>query len=296
MLGAAAAAPAALAEEAALILVLTSSDDARTLAVSDAFRAGFPTALRMSYVLEPGVDAGAFVADNIRGQRLSLVFAVGDAALRVAVREFAPAPVVYADVLDRAIAGSRPDVVGLSPRLDPAAVVAKLGQTAPNARKVGIVRASGDADPWWDTFAAAAKGAGLDLHVRMAGGPADAEAAVRELLLATQLLWIQQDARLWTPDVLSRALHQAWIARLPVATYARTHFDSPTPPAFVLAPDAKGMGDAAAKLGQSLLSGASSLPAAWAAPVLLASARGMRNARLLLNAKVATGIDEVVGG
>ena len=280
------------AEDPPLLVVFTSDRSARTSALIRGLKTGLAGATLMSCDLSTEADAGAFIADNLRGVDVALVAAVGGLALRVALREFAATPVIWADTLDDAAAALHPKARGVSPRLDPAAVLAKLKTLKPDLGGIGVLRSIGDNDVYWSDLEAACKSAGLDLRSPPLAGPAEVDNAFKQLSSAAGITWIQPDPQLWTGAVLASLFHEAELAHHPIIGFQREQLSGAQHPAAVLESDPAAMGKLAAQLAISALKGA--LPEAtrtYAPSLMVAQPSALRAAGILVNKKTAAAVD-----
>lgn len=290
-----AVAPGLAAQERPVVLVLTGDDSARTTRIVAAFEKACDFAATMSYQVGDEAAAGAFIADNIRGRPLGLVFAVGNVALKIAARELGGTPVVYAEVGDPSLVGGRADVTGVPTRLEARGVFERLRIVRPGLRRVGFLRAAADQDAWWRRATATAGALGIDTELVDVPGVQEVGAAFESLLSSTELVWIQPDTRLWTGAALSGVFHAARLRRFPVVGFSRAHLDAPEPPAMVAVGHPDSIAAAAAAMARTRLVGAPALVHATVAPMLLGHARGMRDAGLQVIATTTAALDELLG-
>ncbi|MFT7520545.1 MAG: hypothetical protein ACI9MC_002694 [Kiritimatiellia bacterium] len=145
------------------ILVLTSQSDQRSDVIATSFKKQVDFAMRFTYDLGAESDSTAFIADNVRGQIISLVFAMGDLALKSSGREFSSTPKVYADVRDLSLALGRSDVRGVDVRTEPRATLDKLTSIIPGAKTVGVIRRSSDNREYCTLVESAAEARGRTL-------------------------------------------------------------------------------------------------------------------------------------
>lgn len=296
MLGAGAVAStlprAARADDPPLFVIFSGSSSPRCAAVCKGFKAAMGEAMLMSCDLSTEADAGAFIADNLAGVSVSGVFAVGDVALRVALREFNQTPVVWADALDNAAASIYPKARGVSPRLDPGAVLSRLKILKPDLSVLGVLRSATDTDPYWGALGAACKAAGVELMSPPVGSSADVNNAFKSLIAGAGFTWIQPDAGLWSGAVLASLFHEAIISQHPVMAFQREQLSGAQGPALVAESDPVAMGAQAAELAKALVAGAA--PAElqrYAAPVLVGNLVALRKAGVLVNKKSAASVD-----
>lgn len=277
------------------LLVLTADEGERTKAIASTFKKGCDFAVRMSYLIGDEADAGAFIADNIRGQPLSLVFAVGPVALRVATREFAGVPVVFADVPPESAPPPSSTISGVPARLDAADLFARLAQLRPGLADVGILKGAEGGSEYWASVEAAAKAAGLRLTVKEVASADEVHNAFMALTGPTDLVWLPAEAHLWTAGSLARVFHEASIQRFPIVSFARAHADAPNAPAVVAFPAPEAVGDLAAAMARSRLVGEAGPEATGVRAQLVGHVRSMRAAGLVVSAKSTTALDELVG-
>lgn len=282
----------ALAEDPPLVVIFSNSSSPRSAAVCKGFKAALGEAMLMTCDLSAEADAGAFIADNLAGVSVGAVFAVGDVALRVALREFNQTPVVWADALENAAAAIYPKARGVSPRLDPAAVLTRLRTLKPDLGVLGVLRSSSDLDPYWKTVAEACKAAGVELMSPPVGGGSDVSNAFKSLIAGANLTWLQPDAALWSGSVLASLFHEAAISQHPVMSFDRAQMSAVQGPPLVAETDPASMGAQAAELAGALLSGKP--PAElqiFAKPVLVGDMVALRKAGVLVSKKTAAALD-----
>lgn len=281
--------------ERPVILVLTGDDSPRAQQIAASFKKACDFAVRMSYQIGNEADAGAFIADNIRGQPLSLVFAVGPLALKIAAREFSGTPVVYSEVTDASLVAGRADITGVSTRLEPRAMIERLRLLHPGMLRIGLLRASADQDAYWQHTQATATELGVEPVVRTVSGAMEVDNAFKSLITTTDLIWIQQDTRLWTATALSKCFHEATLQKRAVVSFARSHLDAPNPPAMVAFGHPDGVAATAAAMARNMLLQEPAPLYNYIAPMILGHAKAMRNAALPVNAKTTASLDELVG-
>lgn len=280
--------------EKPVVLILTSDESARTATITDAFKAKIDGTTRISYQLGGETDAAAFLADNIRDLKIDVVFALGDRAFAAAAREFTTTRVVYADVVDTSAAEGRTNVVGLSMRVDPGAVIARARTLIPQLRVLGAVRGGRDReDRWWESLAAACEAQGMRLSTQRASAPGDLPNAMQVLLADAGLIWLLPEPGLWTPSAVSRALMDAQLQKKPVIGFERSWLNAANPAPLVVESSATGLGEAAARpvLEAIGMSGAGEL-AQFPAPWLLGSRVAFRALGINLKKETAAAVDE----
>jgi hypothetical protein len=287
-------APRLWATERPVILILTSDETERTLTIASRFKKACDFAVRMSYLVGNESDAGAFIADNIRGQPVACVFAVGAAATRVAIREFAASPVIFAEVPPDGAPTSGPNLYPITTRLDPTPTLERLLKLLPGMKEVGLLCKS-STETYWPAAAEAAKALGLRATVRQVQEPDEVPNAFMALTGPTELVWLQQEPRIWTGGALSRVFHEATIQRFPLVGFARAHLDSPNPPPVVACGHPEGIGDLASRLARSIVLGEAAPTELGVAPMLIGHARAMRAAGFVVSAKSTEVLDELVG-
>lgn len=280
--------------ERPVILVLTGDESARTAQIAATFKKACDFAVRMSYQIGDEADAGAFIADNIRGQPLSLVFAVGPVALKIAAREFSGTPVVYAEVTETALVAGRPEITGVSTRLEPRATIERLKQIHPGMTRIGLMHA-GDRDPYWVHASATAQDLGVKPFVKVVSAAGEVENAFKSLLSETDLVWLQHEPRLWTGTGLAKVFHEASLQKFPICTFNRAHFEAANPPALVAYGHPDGIAATAAAMARNMLLDEPAPLYNYIAPMIVGNARAMRMAGLMVNAKTSAALDEVVG-
>ena len=289
---AAATGPRAWADDPPLVVIFSSAASTRSAAVCKGFKAGLGEAMVMSCDLSAEADAGAFIADNLAGVSVGAVFAVGDVALRVALREFNQTPVVWADALDNAAASIYPKARGVSPRLDPTAVLSRLKTLKSDLSVLGVLRSTTDVDPYWEVVSAACQAAGVKLMSPPVSGGADVSNAFKSLIAGAQLTWIQPDAGLWSGAVLASLFHEASLSGHPVMSFDREQMAAVQGPPLVAETDPAAMGAQAAELAKALLAGSPpSELQRYAGPVLVGNMVALRKAGVLVNKKTAAALD-----
>lgn len=276
-----------------VVIIFTSDTEPRTQDIVASFKEHLGPALRLTYDLGGRPDAGAFVADNTREIDSDLVFAVGDLALKAAAREFSTERIVFADVVDPSVAEGRDNIEGVSASVDPAQVVARLKSLMPEMQTLGVLEGRGGNTAYYDAVAEAATRAGLGIERRSVASAADVPNAVDYLLSRSDLIWLQSDARVWSPSLLSTVFRDGAQAGKPIVGFARTHMQATPPPALVLVSDAAGQGRAAANLARAHLGReTSSEVGTYATPVLVSRLDAARAGGLRLRKATVDVVDE----
>ncbi|MFZ5477431.1 MAG: ABC transporter substrate-binding protein [Myxococcota bacterium] len=287
-------APPIFAQEAdrPLILVLTSDTVPRSAQIAATFKKSCDFATRISYQIGDEVDAGAFIADNIRDQGVSLVFAVGPLALKIATREFTGTPIVFSEVTEIPQTGGT--VVGVSTRLDPQGMIERLKKLHPGMTRIGLLHGSAADDPYWVHTTAMAGALGLKPVVRSVTTPEEVENAFKALLSSSDLVWIQQEPRIWTATVLSRVFHEANLQKFPVVSFSRTHLEAANPPAIVAYGHPDGVAQTAAQMARQILLDEPPPLYNYVTPMLVGHMRSMRSVGMTVSAKTAELLDELI--
>jgi|GEM_PF-7022231 len=279
--------------ESKRVLVLLSDASERSIAISNAFKERLQGGLVMTYDLGQQADAGAFIADNIRGMGISFVFAVGDLAARAASREFATIPIIHAEVVDPGVLVSRPGVEAVASWPDPAATLQRYGKVVRPLNSVGLLRTPRTTRQV-DAVLAAGKATGVKVVTRPARSAADLENAVAGLLEETDVVWLLPDPVVITPSGLARILHKAHIEQRIVATWSPVHFEGAQPAALAVTTGADGVGIAAAGRVSELLAGNKDSEPVYAPPRLHGHFATLRRARVTVNKHVAAEFDQLV--
>ncbi len=275
------------------VLVLLSDAGERSLAITSAFKANLSGGLVMTYDLGQQADAGAFIADNIRGLDVGIVFAVGDLAARAATREFASVPIVHADVQDIASMVERPGLEAVSAWPDPKATLERLSRVVRPLNSVGVVRTA-RTNAQVDAIEAAGKELGINILVRTAGSSGDVENAIAGLLSSADIVWLLHDASVLPASLVAKVLHKATVEQKLVATWSRAHLEGPQPAAIAIGTGPEGVGQAAALRVSELLAGNTQSQAAYAAPRLFGNLESLRRGRVAVNKAVAAEFDEMI--
>jgi ABC-type uncharacterized transport system substrate-binding protein len=273
------------------VLVLLSDASERNVAIANAFKERLKGGLVMTYDLGQQTDAGAFIADNLRGLDISYVFAVGDLAARAASREFANTPIVHAEVVDPGVLVSRPGLESVSSWPDPKLTLERFAKVVRPLHTVGLLRTPRTTRQV-DAVLAAGEVAGIKVVTRPASGASDVENAVAGLLEQADIVWLLPDYSILTSSLLGKALHQAHIEQRIVATWSTTHFAGAQPAALVVTTGPEGVGQAAAGRISELLAGAKDSQPVYAAPLLHGHFATLRRARVTLNKATAAEFDE----
>lgn len=278
------------------MLVFTSGSDDRSTAIVDAFKehADFE-ATKLSFDLGASEEEAYFVAESLQGMEASLIFAVGDTALKVAAREFRGIPIIYADAkAATAAALGREDVVEVEQRVDPVLMMERLRTLMPKVDTVGAIYSSKDRSRYWGLMEQAAQDAGLRFVKAQVASSAEVRNAQVSVTAEAQWLIIQQDGRLWTPTTLSRLFHDAVLDGYPVMSFSLAHLDSPQPPSVVMITDAPGLGLAASQMARQVLADdvdIRQIEPAFPPPIVVGNKRSLHASRVLLTKRTTQAID-----
>lgn len=299
-LGATALAVAALpralrADDAAMpvVLLLLSDRSERTQAMAKSFKEGLTGCLRMSYDLTDEPDAAAYIADQLRGMEVAVVFSIGDKAAGSAVREFASTPVVVADA---SLAGlSASNLHSLSGRVDPELTLRRLIEVAGGPRRIGLLTDGVGADRWFEAAKAAAAALKVTLDVTAFGASSEILNAFKGLATPSDLVWLLPSQR-WTTAALSGVLNEASILKKPVVGFARSHVTAAIPAQLAVEPSAAALGKLAAARVMGLLPGAAAQAETetFAEPLLMGNVRAMRAVGLPIGNAVLEKLDEAI--
>lgn len=288
--------PDAAAAEKPVVLVLADQTTARGAAATEAFKATLTSAVVLTYQVDSGSAAATF-ADEVRGDDIQLVFALGDVPLKIAVREFAHDQVVYADVTDPTLVPDNPLVTGISSRFDPAVAVGRLRVAAPSVRELGVLHVLDEPDPYWTDLVEAGKKVGIRVDVRCAPTSGDVENVTTELFATTDAVWVTEDPR-WSSVDLARLFSRGEFEHEPIIGYDALQVSLAHPAALAFVSDPADVGRAAARRANDLLGLDPSLIAALPAfvqPHLVGHLAQMRAEGLKVTQASAAGIDVWVG-
>lgn len=280
--------------EKPIVLLLTSDNTPRSTAIVDSFKAAMEGTTRITYSLGAERDAAAFLADNIRGMEVALVFAVGDRAFLAALREFTNTPVVYTDVLDPLPAAGRTNMLGGSPRVDPAATLQRLKTLFPRLQTVGTIRGTRIVDEFWNKSAEEAAGTlGIRLVDRTVANPAEVATAAKVLLADCGCIWPLPDPIIWAPTVVAHLIHDAMLAKVPVLGLEEAWLQAATPAPLVCVSSTTGIGTAAAARARSVLKLDSAGAASpYAGPWIVGSKATCRAFGVVLTKNTAPAVDQ----
>ncbi len=279
------------------MLVFTSGETERSTTIVETFKtvADFD-ATKLSFDLGASEEEAYFVAESLQGMEASLIFAVGDTALKVAAREFRGIPIIYADArAATAAAVGRTDILEVEQRADPKLTIERLMTLMPSVDTVGAIYSVKDRSPYWDQMEAAAAAAGIDFVTARVANPDEVPNAQTGLMAEAQWIVIQRDGRLWTPATLSRLFHDAQLSDFPIVTYSVDHLDSPQPPALVMISDAAGLGEAAARMARAIIvdgTPVAEVEPAYPAPIVIGDKGALARGHVRLTKKTTAAVDD----
>ncbi len=283
--------PSALAAERPFVLIFMSDTSERTLAIVQAFKEHLDFATRLTYDLSQEEDAGAFIADQIRGLDVALVFAIGDKAYKAATREFSSTPVLYTDAPNETSIGLIEEV---SSAVDPASVVTRLKAVSPTLTSLGVVRTPADVPSTIEAITAACEAAGVKAEVRSVSGAGETANVLSILYRTVDMIWLRPDPAVWTGTALASAYYEAALQKVAMIGFDRTHLEAPHPPAFVVISSPSGLGHTAGARAVQLLRGEEDEQSSFVEAILIGHMAGLRAAGVSLTRKRAALLDELV--
>jgi len=281
----------ALAAERPIVLVFMSDTSKRTLAIVDAFKSKLDFATKLTYDLSQEQDAGAFIADQIRGMKIALVFAIGDKAYKAATREFTGIPVLYVDRTDSSPAPANSHEV--SSQVDPGPFFTRLKALMPELSTLGVIRTPRDKADYINRIESGAKTADLTAELHSVSSTGELANVLGALYRTVDAVWIRPSP-IWTGAALAAAYYEANLQKVPVIGFSRDHFEVPQPPAMIVESSPEGLGTAARARASKLLQDSGSKVEPYASPILLGHLASLRATGINLTKKKAALLDELI--
>jgi putative ABC transport system substrate-binding protein len=214
-------APAALSAtgEGRIVVLLSSSDAPFTQAA-----AGFsetvarPGAGAAVETVEAGGDADRANAAvrKAEAEGAKLIFAVGTAATKAAIKAVPGLPVVSCLVLHAALFQSAGNATGVELEYPPEAQIDLVRRTLPRARTFGIMYNPAENQPLVDAAAAAAKRAGLRIEAAAVRTAQDVPAALNMFSRRVDALWVVPDRVVLSPPIAKNILLFSFRNSIPV--------------------------------------------------------------------------------
>jgi len=278
------------------MVVFTSGETDRSRKIVDTFKgAGDLDATTLSFDLGTNEEEAYFVAESLQGFDATMIFAVGDIALKVAAREFQGIPIIYVDAASSTAAAiGRSDVIEVERRVDPIELVASLLTLSPQTDTLATIYSVQDSSPYWGVLEEAASSRGLKFVSARVANPFEVRSAQATVSPEADWLLLQPDARLWTPNTLASLYGAASLTGLPVIGFDESHFDSPQPPSLVAITDAEGLGNAAAAMARQVFvegKDFADVEVRYARPNIIGNKRQLQRAGLPLTKKAVQSID-----
>lgn len=248
------------------------------------------------YQLEGDRKRAMKVADQLRDDPPSLVFALGAKAAWLAAQELPQVPLVHAAVLDPARYGVEGAfVTGVGMELPADLVLSQFQLFAPEVKRIGIIVWQGNKNPQIAEAIEAARRAGYEVVARRVTRTQDVRRGFAHLRKQVDALWVLPDPVVVTPQNFRSLRDETLRARMPLLVYSEQLVRAG---AFMcVAPDWDGVGRQAADLASRILAGTTASavrPVAPDTPRVLVNgdtveALGMRMDEVMLDF-----VDEVV--
>lgn len=236
------------------------------------------------------------VAEELREDRPSLVFALGAKAAWLAATQLKGVPVVHVAVLDPARYGIEGAfVTGISMEMPAELVISQFQLFAPEVQRLGIIVWQGNKNPHIDEAIEAARRAGYELVVRRVSRTQDVRRGYTSLRRQIDALWILPDPLVVTPQNFRTLRDESLRARIPLLVYSEQLVRAG---AFMcVAPDWDDVGRQAAELAGRILEGTTASavrPARPEVPRILVNADTGEALGLKLDEVLLDFVDEVI--
>lgn len=236
------------------------------------------------------------VAEDLRQDRPSLVFALGAKAAWLAATELKGVPIVHVAVLDPSRYGIEGAfVTGVGMEMPPEMVLSQFQLFAPDVQTIGIIVWQGNKNPHIDEAIEAARRAGYELVVRRVSRTKDVRRGYTSLRKQIDALWILPDPVVVTPQNFRTLRDESLRARIPLLVYSEQLVHAG---AFMcVAPNWDGVGRQAADLARRILDGttaASVRPVSPDTPRILINADSGESLGLDVDEVLLDFVDEVV--
>jgi putative ABC transport system substrate-binding protein len=199
------------------VAVLRSSDLPVYTRTVEAIRRAYPESLTEVTLTDLPPDQAI---ERVGAGNPEIVVAVGLKAATLVRDRMPRVPMVYCMVPSperHDLVGSR--ITGVSADIPPVLELTLLHETAPDARRVGVI-VGRNSDDWLKLAEPAAAKVGVILEVARVGSIDQLGPRVRALLDHVDALWMPADADVATPEAFRFAMAEALKHRLPFFTFA----------------------------------------------------------------------------
>ena len=280
---------------AAGVVVLSSDDLPAYQAPIPAFEKALGRPVQIHH-LDGDRKRAMKVADQLQGDRPTLIFALGAKAAWLASSELPGVPLVHAAVLDPARYGVEGAfVTGVGMELPPDLILSQFQLFAPEVRRLGIIVWQGNKNPQIDQAIEAARRAGYEVVARRVTRTRDVRRGFAHLRRQIDALWLLPDPVVVTPQNFRSLRDETLRARIPLLVYSEQLVRAG---AFMcVAPDWDGVGRQAADLANRILAGTTAdaiRPVAPDTPRVLVNADTVEALGLPMDEVMLDFVDEVV--
>jgi putative ABC transport system substrate-binding protein len=206
----------ALAEPS--VLVLSSRDNPAYRQVAESFQAFLQAEVGGVEFVSASLDDadGTSGQPAVRERDVSLVFALGSEATRLAAERYPGAAVVSSMVFSVADLESLPNVTGVALEFPQATQLEWMRRLLPHARRIGVMFDPTLNQDWIDSARRAAAGMGLDLVPIPIRDATELPAGLKKLDRAADVLWAIPDKTVYSSQTLKQVMLSSFRSRIPV--------------------------------------------------------------------------------
>ena len=154
--------------------------------------------------------------EELQGKNLSLVFALGSRATKLATQRFPSVPVVSSMVLSLTDLQAHSNVTGVALEFPPAMQFRWMRRLLPEARRIGVLFDPALNQAWVDSARRDAQKEGLDLILIPVNHARELPAGLKKLDRAADVLWAISDKTVYSGKTLKQVLLASFRSRIPV--------------------------------------------------------------------------------
>ena len=207
---------------AAEVAILKSADLAAYNQAVAGFKAAMPPSTTFAeYDMQGDVARGQKLVKKIGASDVTLLFAVGVKAARVAKLEIVDLPIIFCMVLDPAKHDLKaPNMTGIRLEIPTDRQFNAMRSVLPSLKRIGVLYDPEKTGHLVDEARLLAKSMGLELVVKQVNTEKEVPPALRALLSQVEALWLVPDSTVLTEDSLKFVLGTALDLNVPVIGFS----------------------------------------------------------------------------
>lgn len=282
----------ALAQHA--VLVLSSRDNPAYRQVAASFEAFLQDEIGglafVSVTLDDDDAKRQQQLEALQGKKMSLVFALGYRATKLATQRFPSVPVVSSMVLSLADLQAQPNVTGVALEFPPATQLRWMRRLLPEASRIGVLFDPALNQAWVDSARRYAQKEGLALVSIPVNNVRELPAGLKQLDRSADVLWAISDKTVYSGKTLKQVLLSSFRSRIPVVGLSRAWVKAGA--FYALDRDYRDLGQQSGAMAKKLLAGTSPAAVKPETPKVAVYSLNLKTARYM---KISIG-DELLAG